>query len=85
MTGPYEFRKLTSQERRTSRSWLSALVILVAIGFVLPMAFAEEAWMKPVVTIIIVLTAFVGIGSLRTSLRIHRDLNRDYENRRHES
>lgn len=76
MTNPYESRRPTPQLRRAGCFWVVALVTLVIGGFVMRMVFADEAWLKPVSTVVSVLTAVVLIGSLRTSLKIHREVNR---------
>lgn len=74
MTGPYDPPKPTRGQRRSGCLWSLGLLIIVAVGIVLRVAFKGEPWVRPALTVVAVLTAAVLIGGYINLAKVSRDL-----------
>lgn len=74
MTNPYYSPKPTREQRRSGCLWSLGLIIIVAVGIVIRVAFTDEPWVRPVLTVVAVLTAATLIGGYVNLAKMLRDL-----------
>lgn len=74
MTGPYDPPKPTREQRRSVCLWSLGLLIVIVAGVVLRVAFKDEPWVRPALTVVAVLTAAVLIGGWLNLAKALRDL-----------